>query len=94
MHTVYILYSNSLDKYYVGESVQPLERLNQHNQGYYDSAFTKGASDWQLKLSLEVLDQSHAKRVEKHIKSMKSRVYIENLLRYKEMQVKLVHRFK
>ena len=94
MHTVYIIYSIALDKYYVGESVNAQERLDEHNLGHYDGAFTKKATDWKLILVLNCNDKRHAKRVEKHIKSMRSRVYIENLLKYQEMQIKLVTRFK
>lgn len=48
MNCVYILYSESLDKYYVGEASNLDERVEQHNSGFYNSAFTKQVSDWKL----------------------------------------------
>lgn len=94
MHTVYIIYSPSLDKFYVGESVHAEERLKQHNSGHYHNSFTKIAYDWSLQLVLYCDDLKHAKLVENHIKSMKSKKYIQNLLKYPEMQEKLLDRFK
>ena len=92
MHTVYIIYSDFLDKYYIGESIDAHERLNEHNGGFYQRAFTKITQDWKIKLILECKDKQHAKRVENHIKQMKSRVFIENLIKYKEMQQKLIQK--
>jgi putative endonuclease len=43
-----------------------------------------------LFLSLEALDFSHAVRIERRIKSMKSRKYIENLYKYPELRRKLI----
>ncbi len=94
MHTVYIIYSDSLDKYYVGESIDAYERLIQHNLGLYQGAYTKAATDWVIKLLLECRDKQHAKKVENHIKQMKSRVYIKNLMKYEAMQQKLVQRYQ
>jgi len=41
---VYIIYSEKLDRYYVGYSENITIRLDQHNKGL--SAFTAKASDW------------------------------------------------
>jgi len=49
-----------------------------------DQKFTAKADDWNLFFSLECRDISHAKQIEKHIKKMKSRKYIENLKSYPE----------
>ncbi len=47
---VYILYSKSIDKYYIGEDKDIQERIEQHNLGFYNKAFTKQVSDWTLYL--------------------------------------------
>ena len=94
MHTVYIIYSPSIDKYYIGETVDAQGRLERHNSKHYEQSYTRQADDWSLKLVLYCEDILHAKRIEKHIKSMKSRVYIENLISYSEMQHKLISRFR
>jgi putative endonuclease len=48
MATVYILYSNSIDKHYIGSCFDIEERLNEHNTHFYTLAFTKRASDWEI----------------------------------------------
>ncbi|WP_238987203.1 GIY-YIG nuclease family protein [Confluentibacter flavum] len=45
MNYVYILFSKTLNQFYVGETVDIEDRITQHNSGFYDSAFTKKASD-------------------------------------------------
>jgi len=53
MHILYILFSKSLNKYYVGEINDVDRRLDLHNNHYNKKAFTKSASDWELYLSKE-----------------------------------------
>ncbi|WP_422354071.1 GIY-YIG nuclease family protein [Roseivirga pacifica] len=93
MHAVYIIFSPSQNRFYVGESVNAEARLDQNNLGYYENSFTKVTDDWVLKLVLKCNDKTHAKRIESHIKSMKSKRYIENLLAYDEMRQKLLNRY-
>ncbi len=76
MHYLYILYSNSIDRYYIGESRDVDERLVQHNDGIFKGSYTKQATDWIFKLILECKDISHARRVEAYLKRKKSRKYI------------------
>jgi len=65
-------------EYHTQHSVE--ERLDQHNNHYYGKhSFTAKANDWKIYLSLEVSDFEHAMRLERKIKSMKSRVFIEKL---------------
>ncbi len=78
-HWVYIIYSSSIDRYYVGETVDFVERLDQHNKHYYKGTYTAQVSDWQEFLVMECVDISHAKRLESFIKRMKSRKFIESL---------------
>jgi len=51
MHYLYIIYCAKLDKYYTGESPEPLARLEQHNSHYFKKGFTKAASDWKIVLT-------------------------------------------
>jgi len=83
----YILYSETLNKYYVGACQESIEeRILKHNTGFYGlKTFTSNASDWILYLKIETQDYAHAIRIERKIKSMKSRVYIENLKKYSEL---------
>ena len=47
MFYIYILHSEYLDKYYVGYSENPWERLHQHNENE-STKFTGKAKDWKL----------------------------------------------
>ncbi|MBL7690322.1 MAG: GIY-YIG nuclease family protein [Flavipsychrobacter sp.] len=77
-YTVYIIYSLTLDKYYIGYSEDVSVRLEQHNSGI--STFTSKASDWQLKYSEVFPTREAAMNREKEIKNKKSRKYIEWLV--------------
>ena len=96
MSSVYILHSEKLNRYYIGETTLCVEdRLEKHNTGYYGyKSFTSTTDDWILVLEIKCIDRSHALRLEKKIKSMKSKKYIENLLKYKELQDKVLSETK
>jgi putative endonuclease len=72
---VYIIYSPSLDKYYIGYTSDIEKRLQEHNSGI--SSFTAKANDWVLKYKEEFPDRISAITREKEIKTKKSRKYIE-----------------
>ncbi|MBU2949823.1 GIY-YIG nuclease family protein [Tamlana agarivorans] len=93
MNFVYILYSISIDKYYVGETLDIQERIKQHNSGFYDSAYTKQTSDWVLYYSISCEDRVLARKIETHIKKMKSKTYIQNLKKYSEITEKLKSKY-
>ena len=78
--SVYILYSARLDRYYVGESEDPERRLTEHLDYKYKGAATGKAVDWKLRLAMICADRSHARRLERWIKSQKSRSVVERLL--------------
>ena len=93
MHFVYILYSQKLNRYYIGETHDVSLRLERHNSDYYDNKWTAKGKPWTLILVMSCLNRSHAISVEKHIKRMKSKVYIQNLLKYEEMRLKLIEKY-
>ena len=78
MYTVYIIYSHSLDKYYIGYTEDVDNRLEQHNSGI--STFTAKANDWELKITEEYSSREMAHKRELEIKKKKSRKYIEWLI--------------
>jgi len=89
--TVYILYSTTLNRHYIGCTGDLPSRVQKHlHKSYGADAFTAKANDWEILLTLPCKNESQAKKIEKHIKSMKSRVYIHNLIQYQEMQEKLI----
>ncbi|PPK96728.1 putative endonuclease [Nonlabens xylanidelens] len=96
MAWLYIIFSKQLNKFYVGITQESPEiRLSAHNQGKYGKRkFTATAHDWEIKLTIQCDDYAHATRLEKKIKRMKSRTYIENLMKYEELRDKIVNQTK
>lgn len=56
MATVYILYSLSIDQYYIGSCLDLKQRLEQHLNKSYQVGFTHRANDWELFYSIEDLE--------------------------------------
>jgi putative endonuclease len=79
MFHVYILYSPSKDRYYIGHTgVTPDVRTQRHNDGWTRS--TKSGIPWKLVFSQEAPDKSTAIKWENHIKRQKSRSFIEEIV--------------
>ncbi len=73
----YIIYSEKLNKYYVGACIDLPRRLREHNTGH--SKFTSTGMPWVLFYYEEFHTLQEAKNRELYIKKMKSRKYIESL---------------
>ena len=93
MATIYILYSHSIDKHYIGSCLDIDERLNEHNAHFHTIAFTKRANDWEIYYQYNTIEKEMARKIELHIKKMKSKIYLQNLKRYPEIMEKLIARF-
>jgi putative endonuclease len=90
----YILFSTTLDRFYTGISRDSPARLRKHNDHEYGmSHFTASANDWVLYLEIECSCEKSARKIEAHIKNMKSAVYIRNLKKYPEMIVRLKEKY-
>lgn len=74
---VYIIYSPSLDQFYIGHTQNLEDRLFRHNNS--GSKSTKKAHDWALKYTEEFSTRAEAASRELQIKNRKSRNYIETL---------------
>ena len=80
MYTVYILYSMSLDRYYIGYTGELIaSRLRKHLSNH--KGFTGKQTDWLLVYSEEFGNKTAAMQRERQIKSWKSRAAIEKLIR-------------
>ena len=77
-HFVYILYSHSKDRYYIGSCGDINKRLVRHNEGATPS--TKPYRPWTVVYSEQFPDKSEALKSEGYFKRMKSRKYIEELI--------------
>ena len=75
---VYILYSDSRGKYYIGSCEDIEKRLLRHNQGATKS--TKSGRPWRVVYHEFYENKTEALKRELYIKKMTSRIYIENLI--------------
>ncbi len=75
---VYILYSASINQYYIVHSAYIDERLFRHNNS--GSKSTKKTNDWKLVYNEEFDNKATASQRELEIKRKKSRKYIEWLI--------------
>jgi putative endonuclease len=75
---VYILYSQSIDQYYIGYTEDLEDRIFRHNNS--GSKATKKANDWKLIYTESFNLKSEAITRELEIKRKKSRKYIEWLI--------------
>ena len=87
-NTVYILHSNNLDRYYIGFT-QDLDARLEFHENADGRKFTAKATDWELFYRISCNNKSQGLAIEKHIKNMKSKVYINNLKLYPEIMDKL-----
>ena len=78
MPYTYILFSEKLNKYYIGACIDIDRRLYEHNIGH--SKFTSTGIPWLLKYSERFATLQQAKKRELQIKKKKSRKYIESLI--------------
>jgi putative endonuclease len=76
---LYILYSEKLDKFYIGSTSDIVRRISEHNRG--KEKFTKTGMPWELKYKEEFSELIDARRRELFIKKQKSRKFIENLIK-------------
>ncbi|MBD8083210.1 GIY-YIG nuclease family protein [Chryseobacterium caseinilyticum] len=80
MYYIYILHSESADKYYIGYTEHPAERLLKHNQQENFNTFTRKFRPWKMIALFEVsTEKSAALKIEKFIKKQKSRKFLQML---------------
>ena len=77
--TVYILFSPTKNKYYIGYTGDEIEeRIRKHNTNH--KGFTGGIGDWIIKYTELFNTKTEAIKREKEIKAWKSRKMIEKLI--------------
>ncbi len=83
MPLVYILYIKIIDHYYIGYTIDTIEnRIKKHVNNFYKNKYTAQAKDWELYLKIDCETNDQARRIENHIKKMKSRKYVTDLSKY------------
>ena len=84
-HFLYKKKKKTSTKYYVGETHDVKERILEHNQHKYANSFSKIANDWTLALAFECNDRSEALFLERFVKKMKSKIFIEKIIENPEI---------
>jgi len=79
MWYTYIIYSEKINRYYVGITDNLEWRLERHNAGW--RKYTKRGIPWQLVYTEEYQTKTDALKREHDIKKRKSRKYIEELIK-------------
>ena len=93
MAAVYILSSAAVGHFYIESCFDFKVRITQHKSGEFNSSYTSNHTDWELYFKVDQLDYKQARKIEAHIKRMKSRKYITNLLRYPEIMERLIKKY-
>ena len=75
---VYILFSPSIDSFYVGVTANLDQRIIKHNNNH--RGFTAKTNDWAIVYSELFDNKSHALIREKQIKAWKSKAAIQRLI--------------
>jgi putative endonuclease len=84
MFYIYILYSESANKYYIGYTNDTVRRLIEHNTTD-EIKFTTKYRPWKMLVSLEVsYSRGDAMIMERFIKRQKSRKFLSGLIAEKE----------
>jgi putative endonuclease len=79
---VYILFSKTKNKYYIGFTSNIEERIIRHNQK--SKGFTGNVNDWKLVYFENYQTKEEAHKRELQIKSWKSRIKIQELISKKD----------
>ena len=77
---VYIIYSDSIDKFYVGQTQNIDNRLEFHNNSQKNNIWTKRGIPWVLKTTISFKSRTEALIAEKFIKKQKSRKLIQEII--------------
>ncbi len=75
-YEVYIIFSISSNRYYIGQTKNFDARIIRHNKGLVKS--TKHGIPWKLILKIEVLSRNEAVFLEKKIKKRGAKRYLED----------------
>jgi putative endonuclease len=85
MTYLYFILSPAKNKIYVAVTSNLQERLRKHNDHSYAGAFSKIATDWELIFQKEFEDKQEALFLERFIKRMKSRKFIQKIIENPEI---------
>jgi len=78
VHFVYVLYSDSFHRFYIGSSANPQKRLQSHNDPR-NKGWTRRYAPWRLMYTEECINKHEALTREKYLKTGIGRDYIKTL---------------
>ena len=81
-YQIYILFSETKNRFYIGFTSNLLERIIRHNQK--SKGFTGNVDDWKVVYTENYNTKEEAQQRELKIKSWKSRLKIQELISKKE----------
>ncbi len=93
MHYIYILYSPTLDKFYIGETQELELRIIQHNSRFFKGASTSIADDWIVRWSFDTGDRIKARKIESFLKKQKSKTFIIRFLLDESLRSSILSKF-
>lgn len=93
MASLYILFSPGNDCFYIGSTKDIVLRLKYHDTKEFLGSVTSKYNDWELFLSINNIPNTAARKIETHIKKMKSKTYIRNLKKYPETREYLIKKY-
>ncbi len=79
MYWVYILYSEKIDKYYIGSTSNLQNRVEFHNSAK-NKIWSKRGQPWEIVFEHVFESKKDALKAEKFIKKQKSRKFIQKLV--------------
>ena len=79
MYTVYVLYSKTFDKIYIGMTSDISERFKSHNK-LSKKGWTKNFRPWEIIYREEYEEKAAALKREKQLKSASGRAFIRSLI--------------
>ncbi len=89
MYYIYIIYSLSADRYYIGYSNDPNRRLEEHNTKPFNT-YTSKHRPWTMKAAFPVSeDRGQTMKIERYLKRLKSRKIIEQIIEFHLDPIKL-----
>ncbi len=91
---VYILKSLKNNRYYIVETINLDKRLSWHNNPGLNTNSTKSGIPWELFYVINCESREQARKIETHIKRMKSSKYLLNLKKYPDISMKLLEKYK
>jgi putative endonuclease len=93
-YVCYILFSRTINRFYIGYTSDIRGRLKNHIDGVFGGkSFTSRAIDWEVYMIIPCGTIEKTMALEKFIKKKKSRQFIQNLKKYPELLQKISREF-